>query len=130
VPFAVATALRTGSTGAEAFTNDAVTPGTRALAERVAVRVEDEIDARAPDERGARVTVTLADGAEASAAVRHARGGEADPFEPTELRAKFESLVAPTIGSERTDQLWTAARDLAPPRVLCARVRGGEHPDR
>ncbi|EMA53250.1 MmgE/PrpD family protein [Halococcus salifodinae] len=130
VPFAVATALRTGSTGAEAFTNDAVAPETLALAERVAVRVEDEIDARAPDERGARVTVTLANGTEASAAVRHARGGEADPFEPSELRAKFESLVGPAIGSERTDRLWTAARDPAPPRVLCAMVRGGEHPDR
>ncbi|WP_228842336.1 MmgE/PrpD family protein [Halococcus agarilyticus] len=130
VPFAVATALRTGSTDAETFTNDAVAPETLALAERVAVRVDEEIDARAPDERGARVTVTLADGTEASAEVRHARGGEADPFEPAELRTKFASLVAPAIGSERTDRLWTAARDPAPPRVLCAMVRGGEHPER
>lgn len=127
VPFAVATALHAGSTDAEAFGDDAVTAETLALAERVVVRVDDDIDARAPDERGARVTMTLADGTEESAAVRHARGGEADPFEPAELQAKFDSLVAPAIGSERTDRLWTAARDPTPPRVLCAMVRGGEH---
>jgi len=130
VPFAIGTALHTGSTGAEAFTNDAITAETLALAERVTVQVEDEIETRAPDERGARVTVTLADGAETSAAVRHARGGEADPFEPAELRTKFGSLVAPAIGNERAERLWTAARDPAPPRVLCAMARGSEHLDR
>lgn len=129
VPFAVATALHTG-TGAAAFGDDARTAETFALAERVAVRVDDEIDARTPDERGARVTVTFVDGTEARAAVRHARGGEVDPFGPAELRAKFDSLVAPAIGDERSERLWTAAREPAPPRVLCAMVRGGEHPGR
>nr|WP_237561223.1 MmgE/PrpD family protein [Halococcus sediminicola] len=124
VPFAVATAIVTGSTDAVAITDDAIDAETLALAERVAVRVDDGIDARAPDERGARVTVTLADGTTATDAVRQARGGEAEPFEPSELREKFDSLVAPAIGAGRSGRLWTAAREPVPPRVLCALVRG------
>lgn len=124
VPFAVATALETGTTGKEAFSDDAITAETLALADRVELYVDDEIDARAPDERGARVTLTLADGTETSTEVRTARGGESDPFDPEELREKFDSLVVPAVGRERSDRLWTASRELAPPRVLCAVVQG------
>jgi 2-methylcitrate dehydratase PrpD len=118
VPFAVATALVTGTTEKAAFGPDALTDEALALADRVAVTVDEEIAARVPGERGARVTVTLADGAQHSHEVRAARGGDHDPFTEAELREKFDALVVPVVGADRADRLWDAAREPAPPRVL------------
>ena len=122
-PFAVASALVTGQTGKAAFTDDALTDDAYALARRVDVRVADDLAARAPDERGARVSVTLTDGRAFTAEVRAARGGEHDPFTEGELRAKFDGLAGPVIGPAHADDLWRAAREPAAPRVLCALTR-------
>jgi 2-methylcitrate dehydratase PrpD len=124
VPFAVATALANGRTDKAAFAEAALTDRTLALADRVAVTTDPAIDARVPDERGARVTVTLDSGAELSREVRSPRGGEHDPFSEAELREKFDALAGPVIGEARVDELWTAAREPAAPRVLCALTRG------
>lgn len=121
IPFAVATALRTGDTGPAAFSDEAITPATEAIAERVTVTVDDEFAARAPEQRGARVTVTLEDDT-ITRAVAAPRGGEHDPFSEAELEAKFRSLTAPVVGQEQADELWSAARHVEPPRVLCGLV--------
>ena len=118
IPFAVATALLTGETTPSSFEDSAITPEAKALAERVAVTVDDEFAARAPDQRGARVTIDTADGT-LTRAVAAARGGDAQPFPEERLREKFETLVAPVIGPDRADTLWENARALEPPRVLC-----------
>jgi len=118
IPFAVATGLVTGETGPTAFADDAITPEVRAVAERVDVSVGEEFAARAPEKRGARVTVDL--GAETVSAIVDApRGSEHDPVSESELEAKFRSLTAPVIGNERSGALWESARSLKPPRVIC-----------
>lgn len=118
IPFAVATALLTGETGPTAFGDDAITPEALALTERVTVTVDDEIAARAPEQRGARLTVeTNAQTIERD--VPAARGGEHDPFTEAELREKFRTLTEPVIGEDRSTSLWESARELDSPRVLC-----------
>jgi 2-methylcitrate dehydratase PrpD len=122
IPFAVATALSCGDTGPSAFTEEAITPETVALAERVTVAVDDAMAERAPDRRGARVTVETAD-ERVSREVLTARGGEHDPFTETQLASKFRRIVTPVIGSERAATLWEQARTPVPPRVLCTLAR-------
>lgn len=119
IPFAVATALLTGETGPAAFDDDALTPAAMALAERVTVAVDEEVAARAPKQRGARLTVETASGT-VEREVRAARGGESEPFSESRLAEKFRSLTTPVIGSERAEDLWESARRLDSPRVLCA----------
>ncbi|MFB6160292.1 MAG: MmgE/PrpD family protein [Haloferacaceae archaeon] len=121
IPFAVATALRRGHTRMEAFDADALDEATFELAERVSVTEHEEFTARAPDRRGARVTV-VADGSEHAETVEQARGGTENPFDEADLREKFDALVAPTLGDEGAATLWRAAREPAstPPRRLGA----------
>jgi 2-methylcitrate dehydratase PrpD len=118
IPFAVATALTNGETSPDAFRADSITPEALALAERVAVTVDEDIAARAPDQRGARVTVDLG-GETLTREVVAARGGDHDPFTEAELREKFQTLTEPVLGRDRAEELWSSARSLDPPRVLC-----------
>ncbi len=118
IPFAVATALLMGQTGPPAFEADAITPEATALAERVSVVVDDAIAARAPEQRGARVTVETSN-ARVVETVRAPIGGEHSPLSEERIEAKFESLVAPILGDERTTTVWKAARALDPPQRLC-----------
>jgi 2-methylcitrate dehydratase PrpD len=123
IPFAVATVLVRGHAGKDAFAVDAIDDQTLALATRVDVTVEPDLAARAPETRGARVTLELTDGTRLEREVPAARGGAQDPFSSNELRAKFDDLATPVVGSERANKLWEAAREPTAPRVLCALSR-------
>jgi len=112
VPFAAATRLRRGHSRMEAFGGGAIDAPTVALAERVDVREAAAFTDRAPDERGARVTVTV-DGTDHRETVRQARGGADDPFAESELESKFRALAAPAVGDDRAGRLWAAAREPA-----------------
>ncbi|MEF8786064.1 MAG: MmgE/PrpD family protein [Haloarculaceae archaeon] len=118
IPFAVATALLTGETSPQSFEADAITSEAKALAERVTVTVDDDIAARAPDQRGARVTVETANGT-ISKEIVAPKGGDHDPISEARLEEKFHTLVGPVIGPGRAETLWESARALEPPRVLC-----------
>lgn len=121
IPFAVATRLRNGHSRKEAFVEDALTEETFELAERVTVEVAEDVDARVPDQRGARITLTLESDESLVEEVPQAQGGADDPFEEPDLREKFESLVAPVLGDDGAERLWTAARHPVEttPRELC-----------
>ncbi|RDC75221.1 MmgE/PrpD family protein [Rhodovulum sp. 12E13] len=94
VPFAVATALVTGSTGVESFTQERVDdPEIRALASRVGVREDKGMTAALPDKRPALVTLHLAGGETLTAATETNRGDWADPYPPGEIRDKYLSLT-------------------------------------
>lgn len=123
IPAAVAAALTAGGTGPDAVREALEDPAATALADRVSVAVDDEFAARAPDRRGARVTVTLSDGQEVAESVPAARGGEHDPYSEAELHEKFVSLAGPVIGADRAEEAWTTAREPAAPRVICAVTR-------
>jgi 2-methylcitrate dehydratase PrpD len=122
IPFAIATALRRGTTGPDAFAAEAITPETLGLAERVTVSVAEPFRSRAPDRRGARVTVDAGD-------ERHVQevaaplGGEHAPIGEPRLLEKFRSLVEPVLGETAGEALWTAARRPVTPRELCALAR-------
>ncbi|MEE6208893.1 MmgE/PrpD family protein, partial [Salarchaeum sp. III] len=111
VPFAVATRLVHGTSGKEAFVEDAIDEATLALAARVTVVATDEMRAGLPDRRSARVVVETHDGRTLSETVQHAAGGAENPYGEDEVREKFDSLTEPVLGAERADALWTATRD-------------------
>lgn len=123
IPFAVATALLTGETGPESFDDEAITPETRALSERVTVTTGSEFAERAPEKRGARVSIDLGD-SEIVETVEAPRGGDHDPFTEAELREKFQVITRPVIGADRATALWESARSLEPPRVLSTLAQG------
>lgn len=125
IPFAVATRLLRGSSDKAAFGQEALTPETLALAERVTVETTDEMADRLPDHRSARVTVRLTDGTEHVEEVRDPRGGAAKPVGADALREKFDSLVAPSLGADGADNLWNAVQDLpaTDASALAARTR-------
>lgn len=125
LPFAAATTLLSGGTGREAFSDAAITPEALDLADRVTLQVAPDIEDRAPEERGARVSITTTDERTVTEEVRAARGGESNPFSKSVLREKFTRLAQPSLGPERTRQLWQAATDPAAPRVLCTLARDG-----
>ena len=112
LPFAVATRLRRGHSRPEAFAPGALDEPTYELAERVTVRATPRLTERAPDRRGARVTVETVDGRH-ERTVPQARGGADDPFSEADLADKFETLVAPALGADRAADLWAASRDPA-----------------
>lgn len=122
VPFAVATALRSGTTGPDAFDRDAITPEAMALAERVSVEVSNEFAARIPEKRGARVTVETATETFEETTLA-AKGGEHEPFSEAQLAEKFRELTTPIVGADRTEALWTSAREVDSPRVICTLAR-------
>ena len=113
LPFAVALAALRGSVGPEQFT-----PATLAdeelwrFAERVRVVADPDLTARYPAERGAVVTLRLADGAERSARVVHPRGEPENPVSPEELAAKFLVNARPVLGDDRANQVLALVRRL------------------
>jgi 2-methylcitrate dehydratase PrpD len=89
LPYAVATAIRTGDTGTAAFEwrRDVAD-----LAARVRVRPDPAFDARWPADAPARVLIRLTSGRSATAAVDNPVGHHANPAAVAELRAKFAQL--------------------------------------
>ncbi|WP_226040252.1 MmgE/PrpD family protein [Natrinema sp. DC36] len=111
LPFAIATRLRTGHAGKDAFEPAALEDATYRLARRVSVEQTPEFESAVPDSRGARVIVTLEDGRERSETVERARGGAHRRFDEERLREKFRSLVAPSLGDAAAEDAWVTIRD-------------------
>ena len=118
IPYAVAAAFVLGHADKAAFDLDGVPPAVFDLAERAKVDVDDAVAARAPDARGAHVTITFADGRTVEREVERAKGDPEQPFSIPELREKFDALAAPRLGDSRAADLWTAALGDAAPDVL------------
>jgi len=113
LPFAVATALVSGTTAPVAFEPAAVAePRTRDLARRVDVFEEAAFTAMGPSRRPARVTVTLRDGRQLSETVYGSKGDPHNPVTDEEMNAKFERLAAPVLGRENMAQLADVTRRL------------------
>ncbi|NHN42843.1 MmgE/PrpD family protein [Halorubellus sp. JP-L1] len=124
VPFAVATRIVNHTSGKEAFVDDALTDAVIDLADRIAVEATDEMTARLPDERSARVTVTLADGHTLVEEVVTAKGDAERPYTESEIEEKFRELVTPVLGDQRASDLWDACRrGPAAPRALSTHLQ-------
>lgn len=123
VPYAVAAAFALGHADKAAFDLDSVPEPVFALAARTTVSVDDAVAARAPDARGARVTVRLADGTAKTSEVERAKGDPERPFTSSEIREKFDGLVAPALGDDGSERLWNAAVGDTDPRELLRLTR-------
>lgn len=100
IPYVVAAVLAHGHAGPDAF-DDArrADPDVRRLMHATSVRASEEHAARLPDERGARVTLTLHDGSSLAAEVPNPIGDTAyHPFGLPEIRAKLSGLLPPGRG--------------------------------
>jgi len=128
IPFGVATRIVHRESGKAAFEEEAITDDVIELMERIEVSVDEELDARVPEARSARVRIHLQDGQTVTEEVEHARGGEHRPYDLEELREKFDKLVEPVLGADRAATLWETARALpeSDPAHLSALGRTGQ----
>lgn len=119
--YTVAAGLRLGSVRLAAFEDDNLRdPQLRRLVERVHLAVDDELDAAFPGRRGARVTVTLADGSRHTS-LRPTRKGDPElPLTDAELDEKFRELVSPVLGHLPAGELIAAIWQLATCNELSA----------
>jgi 2-methylcitrate dehydratase PrpD len=110
VQYCVARALTDGALGINDFTPERIAePPIRDLMRRTTVRLDPELDARAPAELPARVSLTLRDGRQLSETVLTARGDPEAPLSQAELRAKFLGMVEASQGyADRGEELLAA----------------------
>ena len=104
IPYAVAAAICYGRTDVTAFLPERVdSADIRALAERVLLDADPEMNLRRYDYPSARVAVHLADGRVRRAEVTSQRGDFSNPAGREELLGKFRSLAGPTLGLEKLE---------------------------
>jgi 2-methylcitrate dehydratase PrpD len=125
IPFVVAVAMSEGEFGPsgsdETHRND---PRIATLAKRTTVAASEEFEARLPDRRGARVSVTMRDGSRREAVVEQPVGDAAGAtFGWIEVRSKITAL----IGHARAQQLEEVVVDLPGGTIekLFEALRGG-----
>jgi 2-methylcitrate dehydratase PrpD len=102
LPYAAAVSILDGRMGLAQFDHTHRTsPAVTDLAKRVEVVAADDLDARYPAERPARVTVRRTDGPDVAAEVAQPRGEPSTPLSDDELTAKFHLLADPVLGAAR-----------------------------
>ncbi len=98
LPHAAAAMVVRGGAGHAELDDSALTdPAIAAIRHRVHISEDPAMTAPVPDQRPARVAVTLADGQIAEQSVQSHRGDFRDPFQETELRAKFRQLAGEVL---------------------------------
>ncbi|MDE2787753.1 MAG: MmgE/PrpD family protein [Chloroflexota bacterium] len=106
IPYAVAAAICYGRTDVTAFLPERVdNTDIRALAERVTLDSDPEMNLRRYDYPSARVAVQLADGRVRRAEVTSQRGDFSNPAGREELLGKFDLLARDTLGSAGVQQV-------------------------
>lgn len=130
LPFALATSIRRdGDTWLDAFRPTAMADSaTLALAGRVRLTVEPEIDKALPAKRMARVAVRLADGTKVEAFREFANGDPEIPFSDADLDSKFMALTTPRLGPDAASAAYASAFAVAAAPSL-AEVGAAFQPD-
>jgi 2-methylcitrate dehydratase PrpD len=125
LPYALATALLAGDASLECFDPPRTDGPVAALARRVEVVATDEMTARYPAERPARVVVRTAEG-EHDATVGDPPGSPTRPLDEDRLRAKLRDLTAALPDADRERLLEGALDpfDLADATVLAGAAAG------
>jgi 2-methylcitrate dehydratase PrpD len=114
MPYAVAAAAVHGRLGLDEF--DAASrqrTDVLALAERIEVMADADLDAHYPQRRPARVTVAYTDG---TAVTRQAEGARGEPYLPVtedDLDRKFRALTGGVVGAERAAAAAGRLREVA-----------------
>jgi 2-methylcitrate dehydratase PrpD len=121
----VAFSLLTGYLGLDSFTAAAVNdPEIGRLRDRVEIVGDDSVG-----KRGARVTVTLADGHSLSHTVYANRGTPENPMSDSDLEAKLRSIAVPRIGVQASNALLARCWDLDATQHAGDVLRPFSHPD-
>ena len=129
LPYAVAASVTHGSTDVTAFYQEKLSDEeTLALAQRVSVSADGEMDLRRYDYPAARVTVSLNDGRIMSESVVAHHGDHRNPATPEELRDKFAFLAKDALGEGRMRRVIESVagiEELADIRELTELLRKG-----
>jgi 2-methylcitrate dehydratase PrpD len=114
IPYCVALALTGDPADPAAYSDETVRdPARRALAQRVEIFVDPEMEAAYPRHYGARVEIELANGARKSAAKLDPHGMPADPCTQDELERKFLRLARRVKSEEEATRILEAVGRLA-----------------
>jgi 2-methylcitrate dehydratase PrpD len=129
LPFAVAAILLKGRFTMVELGDDALNDeATHRLADKVKIVRSKEMDALYPEERGARMRITLRDGASFRAERSTARGEPESPVSTQELKEKFSSLASVYLSEGEVESLCESVLEKPFEAVACdeifARVAG------
>ena len=110
IPYVVAVALRYGQvTPSEHSCDRLQSPDTKALATKVEVRHDAALSQRLPEERAARVRISLVNGTSFEDEVPNPIGdSDYAPLSPEGLRGKGQRLIAPAL----VERMWLFAEQL------------------
>jgi len=110
LPFPVAVAMVKGRLAPTDISGAALgDPAVLAVSDRVILREADDLNARFPAERLARVTVRLADGRALASDTTPARGDAERPLSDGEIMDKYTAVAEPALGGRAGD----IAREIA-----------------
>ena len=105
IPYCIAAALMDGEVTPRQFDKERLRdPAVHALAGRVTVTGNDEMDARYPHEWPVEVTLVMSDGEKLTGAVDQVKWSPRRPPTWDDLAAKFAAMAEPVIGSEKVGQ--------------------------
>jgi 2-methylcitrate dehydratase PrpD len=111
IPYCAATALIGDPADPLEYGADVLAePARRALARRVEVFVDPEMDAAYPLHYGARIQLTLTGGERREAVIHDPHGVTFDPCSIEEVERKFRRLAASTLPADRVEALLSAIR--------------------
>ncbi|MBI2756546.1 MAG: MmgE/PrpD family protein [Chloroflexi bacterium] len=111
-PFGVAVGLRHGRLGWSDYATELCDPTIRALMSRIHSVHDADVEALFPSQVAGRVTITTQSGQSFSELVPIPRGEPENPLSEAELRAKFDGLVLPYLGSDGATALFAWILDL------------------
>jgi len=83
-----------------------------ALTPKIEVEVDDDLTARFPAVRGARLHILLKDGRSFDYFADNPRGSREKPMTFSEVVCKFKTLAEPVIGEEKCKRVVTLVNDL------------------
>ena len=108
LPYCTAVALVDGAITADQFSETRLNdPALLDLVARTTVIEDPDLTAGYPSGIPNRVTVTLIDGSTLVRELAHPPGHDKNPLSDAQLRAKFDGLIVPGLGSERADAIWS-----------------------
>ena len=120
----------------EQFTPERIVePAVVALARRVEIEIDDEIDRAYPEVYGGRVTVVTRDGRTISKRVDYSRGTPENPMSHSEIERKFMSLAGAAVGADAAAEILVqanrvfTAKSVAPLNTLLTNARITENTD-
>ena len=106
IPFCIATALKFGKVGLEAFTEERLNDGDlRELMARVELTSDEALDGEYPGKWGAIVEMRTKDGPSLSRKVEYPKGDPENPFSEQEVSDKFLSLTEGILPVDKSSSM-------------------------